>query len=155
MGIEGKKRRLNRSITERKIDEELYKNKVPKWFMYLSLWMIPCVLFAGVWIGSNNPQFHTDFNKTLEIDGVEFYFVSEEEDSEIEGRYGYTYEGVDKVWLRKKFLEEGNMAQLKETCNHELLHVYGIGSEHHDKIKIFERQISDPTCEKLVREVTY
>jgi len=146
---------LSQSVSDRMVDRDLHKNDVPKWFLYFSLWMIPLVLFLGVWLGSNNPQFHTDFNESIEVDGVEFFFVSEEEDSNIEGRYGYTYKGVDKVWLDQQFLEKGHLQQLKETCNHEMLHVYGIGSEHHDKISIFEGQISDPTCEKLVDEVTY
>jgi len=138
MTIEDKTKRLRNSIDNRMIEEELSYGGTPDWIFYLALWMIPCALFAGVWLGSNNPQFHTDFNESIEVDGVEFFFVSEEEDSNIEGRYGYTYKGVDKVWLDQQFLEKGHLQQLKETCNHEMLHVYGIGSEHHDKIRFLK-----------------
>jgi len=155
MSIEERDKRLRNSIDNRMIQKELDSRGTPDWVFYLALCMIPLVLFLGVWLGSNNPQFHTDFNESIEIDGVEFYFVSEEEDSSIEGRYGYTYKGFDKVWLDQQFLEKGNLEQLRETCNHELLHVYGIGTEHHGKINLFEGQITDPTCEKLVDEVTY
>jgi hypothetical protein len=128
---------------------------VPRWFIIVNSLMIGTAFFAGVYLGSNNPVLNEKLNQTVEVDGWKFHFTSEEEDDTMKGNWGYTYPYTGKeIWLNKRILDENLDDQLLTTCNHEVLHVLGVGTEHHGRIDMYEEEIRDPVCDKLLEKVT-
>lgn len=154
MGVSDKTRRLRNSVSKRKLDNELNDNGVSKWFLLSCCILITVSLVAGVWIGSQKPALTPNLNETYKVDGYSFHLVSDKNHEKMEGNWGYTYLHSKHVWLNKDLLKDGLFPeQFTETCNHELLHSYGISERHHGKIDIFEGQIHDPICRKLKNKI--
>lgn len=154
MSVSDKQRRLNTSITRRKVDCELNDSSVSKWFLLSCCFLITVSLVAGVWIGSQKPALTQNINSTYTVDGYSFHLVSDKKHEKMQGNWGYTYLHSKHVWLNEDLLDNGLFPeQFMETCNHELLHSYGVSSNHHGKIDIFEGQIQDPICQNLKEKV--
>lgn len=154
MSIKDRKREIRYSVDSRKLEEELSGNSVSPWFVGSCCLLITFSLVAGVWLGSQNPVVMDEVNETIEVEDYSFHIVSSESDEKMKGNWGYTYVGSKHVWLNKDLLKhEWFPKQFVETCQHELLHTYGISEKHHDKIDLFEDQVNDPICSQLKNKV--
>lgn len=158
MSICDKKRRLSWSIGDRKVGRERGSGYgVPVWFALFSCLYVVASFGFGVYIGGEtgfkstlaNPQ----GNESVEVGNFTFHFTTNKTDSDMEGNLGYTYIGGDEVWINYNLVRNENWGVIRETCNHELLHVYGIPSRHHDKIDLYEGQIDDPVCRSLLEKL--
>lgn len=158
--ISGKRQRLHDSVGRRLRDQRLNNTgDFPTSYLVFSLALIPVCVFSGMLIAEYHyllslESFEQDAEYNYSIDGYKILFVSPEENKNMEGNWGFTYRGrTDDIFINKELLRYNRFDLIRETCQHEKLHNLGLSSKHHHLIDIYEGQISDPTCKKLVEQL--
>jgi len=86
----------------------------------------------------------------VEVEGFEVVFL----EKGVRQMTGDTI-GYDKVSGNSRFFirKDLSLPQIRETCNHELMHEYGIREYGHDFIKRNEEKLSSSICSKLVEKL--
>jgi len=156
--ISGKRQLLHDDVSRRLMDSERNKG-VPTGYFVFSLLLIPVCVFSGMFIAEFDylmslDQYERESSYNYSVDNYTIMFVSPEENSDMKGNDGFTYEyRDDDIFIRKSLLLNENWDRISLVCHHELLHNLGLGSEVHDKVYLYESQISDPVCEELMERI--
>jgi hypothetical protein len=157
MSFEKELKRRNRLIELDRAYRNMGGSKgIPKWFLGVTCLMLIGAVGAGYWIGFSDSLSEKRFSASKDyrysIDGYNISFVTCEENKDMCGNAGFTYnKWDDDIFLNKNMLIENRWQSIRTTCVHEKLHNLGISESNHDMIYHYEWQIKDdPTCNKLV-----
>lgn len=131
--------------------ERSSSNELPLWFVTVLCALVLTSFGVGLVVGWQNSVPISE-NKSISTGNFNFHFVTEEENSKMEGRHGFTLRGnSEDVWIDRELVENRRVNRLKTVCQHEVLHNLGLtGGEAHEFVYRYDSQIDEPVCNDLI-----